>query len=347
MKILCLDIGSGTQDVVVYDPHMVIENCVKFVLPSPAVRTAERIRKLTERGKALYLYGSNMGGGFGDAVREHLKAGYAVAAHPAAAAAMADDPDRVRGMGVKITDACPRNHAPVHLTDYDPGLWNSLLTLAGEEYPDIILAAVQDHGLHPKESNRIGRFKLLRRILEEHGGAPEMLLFETPPPEMTRLQTLKEAIGAGAVADTGAAAVLGALFDPDVEAENMRRGITVVNVGNSHTIAFLLFRNRILGVYEHHTGMLTREMLLADLKDFAGNCKSNEQVLEEGGHGCALFDIPARAGDFSPLYVLGPRRGILAGAGVFPAPGGDMMTAGCFGLIKGAQMRRPPLIPVG
>ena len=70
------------------------------------------------------------------------------------------------------------------------------------------------------------------------------------------------------MADTATAAVLGALAAPEVAKRSQRQGVTVVNVGNSHVAAFLVFKGRILGVYEHHTGMLDTDALLFDLKEF-------------------------------------------------------------------------------
>ena len=35
---LCIDIGSGTQDVLLYSPDTEVENCPKFVLPAPALQ---------------------------------------------------------------------------------------------------------------------------------------------------------------------------------------------------------------------------------------------------------------------------------------------------------------------
>jgi len=39
--------------------------------------------------------------------------------------------------------------------------------------------------------------------------------------------------------------------------------------------------------------------------------------------------------------VLGPRRGLLEGHAVeFPAPGGDMMLTGSFGLVEGLRLQK-------
>ena len=82
------------------------------------------------------------------------------------------------------------------------------------------------------------------------------------------------------------------------------------------------------------------EKLWADLAAFRCGCLSFEQVFDDKGHGLPLPG-PARRGDgFAPTFVIGPRRAMLEGYDVdFPSPGGDMMLAGCFGLIKGLAMQ--------
>ncbi len=40
MNILCVDIGTGTQDILLYDSDREIENCLKLVMTSPTMRVA-------------------------------------------------------------------------------------------------------------------------------------------------------------------------------------------------------------------------------------------------------------------------------------------------------------------
>jgi uncharacterized protein (DUF1786 family) len=340
-NILCLDIGSGTQDALLYQPGLEIENCPKFVLPAPARLVARRIAGLTASGKAVYLHGENMGGGFWGALKAHVAAGLSAAASPEAALALGDNQERVRSSGVTIAERCPPGHTPVLCQDYSPTWWQGLLAAAGLEdrLPDLILAAAQDHGFHPQGSNRIGRFQLWDDFLRQHRGDPAALLFETPPDSLTRLRTLQRSAGNALVADTGAAAVLGALCDHDVLAAQERSGATVVNLGNSHIIAFLLFRGVIHGVYEHHSGLRDADQLLADLERFRKGALPNQEVLDSWGHGCMTLELPGEA-DFAPMFAMGPKRELLRGREVaFPAPGGDMMLMGCFGLLKGYRLR--------
>jgi uncharacterized protein (DUF1786 family) len=110
--------------------------------------------------------------------------------------------------------------------------------------------------------------------------------------------------------------------------------VLVLNVGNSHTIAFLVLGQKVLGVYEHHTGHLDETKLLDHLARFRRGELDNQEVFDDGGHGCVT--VPDLPEGFRRIVVLGPRRALLADAKVeFLAPGGDMMLAGCFGLLKG------------
>jgi uncharacterized protein (DUF1786 family) len=339
-SVLCLDIGSGTQDVLLHIPGEQPENCPKFVLPSPARMVSRRLADMTTAGRAVWLYGDNMGGGFFRSVQAHLEQGLPLVAHPEAAFSLGDNPERIRTMGVDVRETCPPGYSPLHLADFDPGFWRTFLAAAGLDYPDLILAAAQDHGYHPESSNRVGRFQLWRDFLLRAQGRPEALVFADPPPELTRLRTLSSRIGGGLVADTGAAAVLGALFEPEVRTCQQTQGVCVVNVGNSHILGFLLFQDQILGVYEQHSNRC-REDVLADLDLFRQGLLTHQQVMDQFGHGCLTLDLPPAAGGFAPTYVLGPRRTLLQDTGAtFLAPGGDMMLAGCFGLLQGWKFSR-------
>ena len=340
--ILCLDVGSATQDALLWLSGERLENCPKLVLPSPARLVAARIAELTRLGRPIHLCGVNMGGGFMPAVLDHVAAGLAVSAHPAAALALSDDPEKLSDRGIRLSDSPPAGHCLVHLGDYQPGFWRAMLSLAGTAQPDLVLAAAQDHGYHPGSSNRLGRFAMWQRLLADSHGRLEDLLYDPPPPELTRLATLRQSTGGGPVMDTGAAAALGVLFDPDIERGCRSQGALVVNMGNSHVLGLLIFEGRLHGVYEHHTGQLTGGDLARQLENFRAGKLTNTQVWDSGGHGCLVTDLPRAAKGFAHTYVIGPRRGEYPGSGAdYPAPGGDMMLAGCFGLLKAWQARQP------
>ena len=330
--VLCLDIGSGTQDALLARPGLEYENWPRFVLPSPARMVAQRIRELTLLRRGLWLHGGNMGGGFSQALREHLAAGLPAAATPDAARAIHDNEDVVRGMGVELRTDCPPKSVPVFLTDYAPEFWAGLLHLSGLPQPHLVLAGAQDHGYHA-HGNRQGRMQAWRDLLAASAD-PSSWMYSVPPPSLTRLWALHEKTG-GPVADTGACALLGALCEPEVLECSFRERITVINVGNSHTVAALVYQGQVRGIYEHHTDMRDLALLLEDLKQFRLSWLPAEEVRASGGHGTAFGPFCEEAGGYAPTYILGPRRALLQGQGRFLAPHGDMMLAGCFGLLWG------------
>ncbi|MCX5894964.1 MAG: hypothetical protein NTZ51_03900, partial [Proteobacteria bacterium] len=68
-KILVIDIGQGTQDILLYDPHKNIENCISLILPSPTALYGKIIDNCSED---LYISGSTIGGGIiSRAIKDH------------------------------------------------------------------------------------------------------------------------------------------------------------------------------------------------------------------------------------------------------------------------------------
>src|SRR5438270_12671708 len=99
IRILAVDVGTGTQDILLFESGKTIENCFKMVMPSPTVIVAERIKKATERGQPILLTGVTMGGGPSHwAARDHALAGYAVAVTPEAGRTFDDELTMVEQM---------------------------------------------------------------------------------------------------------------------------------------------------------------------------------------------------------------------------------------------------------
>lgn len=63
MKILAIDVGTGTQDILLFDSTTQIENCLQMVMPSPTVLVANQIKDATAKGDTILLTGAIMGGG--------------------------------------------------------------------------------------------------------------------------------------------------------------------------------------------------------------------------------------------------------------------------------------------
>ena len=93
-RILAIDIGAGTMDVLLHDPAQPMENAVQLVLPSATALVGRRIENARRAGKAVFLHGNLMGGYHTtNAVWRHLEAGLAVYATERAARTVHDDLD--------------------------------------------------------------------------------------------------------------------------------------------------------------------------------------------------------------------------------------------------------------
>jgi uncharacterized protein (DUF1786 family) len=330
MTLLCMDIGRGTQDVLVYDPGRPVENCMKMVLPSPTVVVAQRIREATERRKDIFLDGYTMGGG--DSVRavaEHLRKGLSVFATEPAALTIHDNLEKVRSLGLQVVSSQPPDTTLIRSTDYMETELMAALGAFGVPYPENFAFAVQDHGFSPAESNRLHRFRVMGDLLEEGGWQIWALARDPPLPTMTRMAALRAQAPGALVIDTGPAALLGALCDPWVK-EKAREGVTLVNAGNAHTFCVNLHGEEVCGILEHHTHALDRDHLLSLIDKLREGTVTNEEIFREGGHGAKVH----RAHPSRHLAVTGPNRKKLLPDAYQAAPYGDMMLTGCFGLVR-------------
>src|ERR1700716_3125004 len=103
MQILTVDVGTGTQDILLFDSDRELENCFKLVLPSPTVAIADRIKTVTAEGRRIVLHGVTMGGGPSHwATMDHIRAGLEVFATADAARTFDDDLDAVAEMGIGV-----------------------------------------------------------------------------------------------------------------------------------------------------------------------------------------------------------------------------------------------------
>ena len=345
MRILAVDVGTGTQDVLLFDTSQEPENALKMVMPSPTALLAGRIEAATRAGEDLLLTGVTMGGGpCAWATDEHLKAGRRVFATPDAARTFNDDLDEVVAMGVEVLGEEQASRLSgvrrLEMRDLDyEALANAFRAFDVDlDEVDVLALAVFDHGAAPPGiSDRLFRFGYLaERIGEGRGLAGFAFPAGDIPPSMTRLQALASSAPPGRpvmVMDTAPAAVLGSLEDRQVRA---RREAVIVNVGNMHTLAFHLRDGEIAGLMEHHTGLLDREKIETLLADLAGATISHDAVFAGHGHGALILDPGPAALDF--VAVTGPRRGLLAGSPrlrpYLAVPHGDMMMAGCWGLVR-------------
>jgi len=365
MKILAVDIGTGTQDIYLYDSRLDMENNFKLVVPSPTMIIRRQIMEATQRGEAILLTGVIMGGGPSSwAVEAHLRAGMKVYATAEAARTINDDLEAVKEMGVVVVsddeaENMTKMTRALELRDFDfPSIQRAFGSF-GVSLADLDLLAIGvfDHGNAPVgTSDRKFRFDYLdERIRKLNRLSAFAYRGEDVPAEMTRLQCVVESAREShlpvVVMDTAPAAVLGATLDPSVA---RREGSMIANIGNFHTLAFRLGRNGIEGLFEHHTGLIDRMKLETLLLRLAEGTLLNADVFHDQGHGALMYDstpLPLGTEDYD-VVITGPRRNMyppeisgtqLALRAYFPAPFGDMMITGCFGLLAAVPEVMPEL----
>lgn len=350
MKILAVDIGTGTQDILLFDSRVDVENSFKMVLPSPTMIAHGRLKEATQLGKPVVLTGVTMGGGPSNwAAEDHIRAGYPVYATPDAARSFNDDLDFIQEIGIEVVSedevkGLPDDVIQIRLKDFDYDAIKSAFAQFDVSLGDldVVAAAVFDHGAAPPGySDRQFRFDYISERVKVGRQLSDFAFMADEIPEiMTRMQAVNfsaQTVDVPLVLmDTAPAAVLGAMQDPVIHSEDR---FVLVNVGNFHTIAFRYGEEGIEGVFEHHTGMLDGKKLSELLKKLAAGSLTHDEVFEDQGHGALILsEEPYLFGTSTfDVAVTGPRRVMMRNSDLkihFATPFGDMMLSGCFGLVK-------------
>lgn len=358
MRILAIDVGTGTQDILLFDSTQPVENAIQMIMPSPTQIAAKRIRRATAQGRAVVVRGVVAGGGpCSWALEEHLRAGLPALATPEAAATFDDDLDRVRAMGVTVVSAEEARRAEgeeVILGDLDLEAVRAALAAFDVDADfDGIAVGCLDHGAAPPGySDRLFRFEHLRRVVEARNDLRAFaMLPEEIPDYLTRARAMVRSLGTDLPAvflDTGPAAALGALQDPVVgRAEEQ----CVLNLGNMHALCFHLRGTEIVSLFEHHTGEISAEQIVGFTERLLGGELAHEDVFGTSGHGVYYAAAAADGGSMAEgarrrpmVAVTGPQRGKVRGTRLdpyFAVPHGDMMVSGCFGLLWAYAERHP------
>jgi uncharacterized protein (DUF1786 family) len=374
MKILTVDVGTGTQDIFLYDSQLDIENGFKLVVPSPTMIVHRQVKAATQSHTPILLTGVMMGGGPSAwAVEAHTHAGLPVYATPEAAKTLDDELDKVRAHGIEIVSddeaaALPDTVQRIQFLDFNLPAIEEALSPFGVTLRNLnaIAVAVFDHGNAPAGySDRQFRFDYLdSRIQAKNSLSSFAFLSENIPRIMTRLQAVAKSANnldcPLIVMDTAPAAVLGASLDPVVSARGRK---IIVNIGNFHTLAFRMGEN-IEGVFEHHTGEIDLQKLESLLMRLADGSLKHQDVFDDMGHGALMYsqDKFEFGNDEFDVVVTGPRRSMFTTMDrrsmtettvhgpsstvlrpYFAVPHGDMMIAGCFGLLAAVADVLPEL----
>lgn len=343
-RILAIDVGAGTQDILLWEDERSVENNVKLVLPSWTTVLARRVKRATREGRPIFLTGNLMGGGpIVSAMKRHLRAGHPVYATPRAALTVRDNLDQVRERGYTILEKGEKPpEAPdpltLHTRDVDLDVLANALAPFGIAIPETVAVAVQDHGECLEGSNRRFRFQLWREFVAG-GGRMLDLAYREPPACYTRMLAVQRDAPGAILMDTGPAALWGILED-ERAAAHQEEGFILVNVGNQHTLGVLLRGERMLGLFEHHTVLMTPEKLRGLVDGLRAGTLTDDEVYADHGHGAYVHPDYAPGDGFDFVAVTGPQRHLAEKLGYYhAAPYGDMMLTGCFGLVSATRRR--------
>ncbi len=334
MRFLAIDVGMGTQDILLFDSDRNIENSVKMVLPSQTQIIARQISSATRLNHDIVLTGETMGGGACSiAVKRHIDANLAVFATEKAALTLNDDLNKVKEMGVVIIsekEVYELNAKKIEMQDVDKPALEKTLHLFGIDIPDKFAVAVQDHGFSPHKSNRVYRFEYFSNILKNGGTLDSFAYKGNIPERFSRMKAVERRLPGALLMDTGIAAIRGALLD-----YNAKPPCLVVNLGNGHTLACAVVDNKPLSLFEHHTHRMTPRKLDDYLQRLCEGTIDFQEVFDDGGHGCYVKEEIGFK-NIGSILVTGPKRNIMLRTELevhLAAPFGDMMLTGCIGLM--------------
>ena len=347
-RILTIDIGAGTMDVLYFDSESELH--FKAVVRSPVRTVADRVRAAS--GKLLFV-GREMGGGAVSQAIKQRAAREDVLISEAAAMTLSHDLEKVRALGLHVIDddhsrelQAGGDYTSIELADLELERIAGIVEGFGVAFDfDVVGVCVQDHGVAPAGVSPLDyRHNHYLPILDARP-SPDALLYrgEEVPEDMSRLRAVRDTARSLPspsiyIMDSGMAAILGATLDDRVRGG--RRAI-VLDVATSHTVAACFDGAELCGFVEYHTADVKLERMDALLQELADGQLEHAQILAEGGHGA----YTRRAMGFDSVEIIlstGPRRALLSGSSleiVLGAPLGDNMMTGTAGLLEAIRRR--------
>ncbi len=338
MRILAIDVGTGTQDIMIYDSKKELENAIKLVLPSPHLYISQQIRQ-TEND--IYFNGEIMGGGkIKNTILEHMEKGYKVVMEPTCAKTIRDNIEQVKSYGIEIADENKdyTDYTKITLGDINITKLSEFLLGYDLEFDfDKMAIAVQDHGYNENMGDRDFRFEKIREKINEPISPLKFGFKDELPEYFTRMNAVRRQVENEGikelplVMDTKFASIAGMCFD---EVASKLNSFVVIDIGNGHTTAASIENGKIQGVFEHHTSSLTGESLERYIKRLASGEITHEEVYNDHGHGAHVLNPIS---DIEKVIVSGPKRELIEKTNLdwhHAAPGGDVMMTGTVGLVK-------------
>ena len=187
MRILAIDVGTGTQDIMIYDTQKELENSIKLVLPSPHLYISQQIREIE----------NDSGGKIKKSIIEHMEKGYKVVMEPTCAKTIRDDLNQVKSIGIEIADKEKDYKDYTKITMGDINITKLAEFLLGYDLEfdfDRIAIAVQDHGYNENMGDRDFRFEKIREKISQPISPLEFGFTNDLPQYYTRMQAVRRII---------------------------------------------------------------------------------------------------------------------------------------------------------
>lgn len=242
------------------------------------------------------------------------------------------------------------------LPDFESSLWPravfsaerplqaAVRFLEERQFPAPELTLLCSMGKHPSPSPADPlRMKRWKDKLHTPGLLPEHILHESLPGWEVEplLEETTRTFGAVLAADSAAATFMAALTLRTVRDRCWQEGITLIYAGESHVQMFMVYKERVWGLYEHHA-CVPLEIFQRQLQEMRLNWLPTEEVQASGGHGCLCGELPAEAEGFRPTYIFGPCRERFAPCGRLVFPCKDDAFTRCVGLLEALKRRNAP-----
>lgn len=342
MRILAIDVGTGTQDIMIYDTTKELENAIKLVLPSPHLYISQRISEIEND---LYFDGEIMGGGkIKKSLVKHVKKGYKVVMEANCAKTIRDDLEQVKSFGIEIADENKsyKDYTKITLGDVNIKKLSQFLISYDLDFDfDKIAIAVQDHGYNENMGDRDFRFEKIREKLNKPVSPLKFAYRDDLPEYYSRMQAVRKNLKKEGIdeipllMDTKFASIAGMCYD---EYASKLNSYIAIDIGNGHTTAASIENGKIQGIFEHHTSNLVDgKPLERYIKRLASGEITNKEVYDDNGHGAHVLNPIAK---IESVIVSGPRRELIEKTNLnwhHACPGGDVMMTGTIGLIKSIE----------
>ncbi len=347
-KILTIDIGAGTMDVLYYDTEKEIH--YKAVVKSPVISAGEKAEYVDD----ILVVGTEMGGGSFASVLKKRAEHTRVIMSRSSSATVHQDLARVRSCGITVVEddeaeelRLSSKYNVIESCDIEISRLKKIISGFDVDFSfDIVGICAQDHGFAPEGLSHLDfRHNGFKAILDLDP-RPQALLYESGeiPENMHRLQAVADSAASIPsdeiyVMDSGMAAIMGAGMDR--HARNKDRCV-VMDVATSHTVGAALEQGQICGFFEYHTRDITCKKIDLLLRQLADGIIDHKKILSEGGHGaymrkCFGFD------NTEIIVATGPKRNLLENSTLdihYGAPLDDNMMTGTTGLVEAIRRRK-------